>query len=730
MSSFVLPPLPHGVDAIRTIKVEPGDFSDPLICTLNPVAFGAKPKYVALSYTWGDPYPDNAALPTSPADAQPQGVYPTYLQNHAAVGRTTQSVMPTITLDGSPFPIGHNLYLALLHLRSLTEPLTLWVDAVCINQNDLQERNSQVALMSFIYTRATAVVVWLGVREHYRSQLDPFSDPFRSMAAEWKAGQVQHLAATLANKTKHRFSPPPDHRVFSRLAESSYWTRLWVVQELCLPRVLFLVYGPNIWTYEDFLQWEALRVARTKQPSPGLAVHQVIHEGLDAMLRLIDARAAKFSDAMRLENLLELFARNRCTDLRDRVYGLLGLANDVHPVSRSQQDDATKSIPDDAANSTPLGHVGDAAHSRRGIESLQVDYRLSFYDIWANVVDLIYCQAKTVDRRSDLGTTTGTPDSLRAPGISAQEERYRSIVRTSAVIQTALGQSVQEEHAKLKNPFIPKPSPIIRAIGYLRGQITELGPDYTSLIASARAQQDWVSLWTSHHCHEPSSLATLRRLNEEFMARLIAKDEQDLDLIREIRTPKVIAWPTGRLNEDINKDNPATGTPPDWVNSKLDKLYPEMWNEADNNNNNNNNSNDINQQQQLQKSAGIKSFIGTDHLMGLVPPAARAGDWIVRFWNCDAAIVVRSAHVHDTGVVTLGDSPRKTTTTTEPSAFLLVGRADVAELHDWKVTGRDEPPSDEPDILNDEKAPGLKSEALYISLDLPTLQVMTSRIQT
>ena len=63
--SFHYPLLPAEVDAIRILKVEAGDFYDPLICTLRSVAFGDKPKYVALSYTWGDPFPNSTSVPTS-----------------------------------------------------------------------------------------------------------------------------------------------------------------------------------------------------------------------------------------------------------------------------------------------------------------------------------------------------------------------------------------------------------------------------------------------------------------------------------------------------------------------------------------------------------------------------------------------------------------------------------------------------------------------------------------
>jgi hypothetical protein len=137
LETFPYPPLPVGVDAIRILTVEPGDFSNPLISTLTSVAFSSKPRYVALFYTWGNPYPDNAALPISPYErrsshglsesisANPRSqtytssepfvparqaareTVPTRSGAPSKIRETTQKAM--ITLNGSPFPIHHNL---------------------------------------------------------------------------------------------------------------------------------------------------------------------------------------------------------------------------------------------------------------------------------------------------------------------------------------------------------------------------------------------------------------------------------------------------------------------------------------------------------------------------------------------------------------------------------------------------------------------------------------------
>ncbi|ORY15938.1 heterokaryon incompatibility, partial [Clohesyomyces aquaticus] len=87
------------------------------------------PKYDALSYVWGRPDP------LSPK---------------------------TLEVNGGVLKITTNLHAALTAVMKGSANLTIWVDAVCINQEDLLERNQQVAMMSQIYKSATTVRIYLG----------------------------------------------------------------------------------------------------------------------------------------------------------------------------------------------------------------------------------------------------------------------------------------------------------------------------------------------------------------------------------------------------------------------------------------------------------------------------------------------------------------------------------------------------------------------------------------
>ena len=119
-------PLNSSVRAIRLVHLLPGDYTQDLQLELRVVPLRSLPQYDALSYCWGK-------------DLSPR----------------------TLLLSGHGLPIGSNLDCALRHLRPAHghEPRVLWIDALCINQVDLQERGAQVQLMRSIYSLAHNVLI-------------------------------------------------------------------------------------------------------------------------------------------------------------------------------------------------------------------------------------------------------------------------------------------------------------------------------------------------------------------------------------------------------------------------------------------------------------------------------------------------------------------------------------------------------------------------------------------
>jgi hypothetical protein len=127
MASYIYEPLDHIRPTIRLILLEAGNEAAEIQCTLRAEQLDALPKYEALSYTWGDP-----------------------------------NNLKTIYLHGHAHLVRSNLECALRHLRRPSEARVLWIDALCIDQSNLEERSRQVKLMRQIYNQAETVISWLG----------------------------------------------------------------------------------------------------------------------------------------------------------------------------------------------------------------------------------------------------------------------------------------------------------------------------------------------------------------------------------------------------------------------------------------------------------------------------------------------------------------------------------------------------------------------------------------
>lgn len=140
--SLAYAPLDRTTDEIRLLTVRPGIWSQTIKCTLSHAPLAqAKDHFNCLSYAWGD------ALQTS-----------------------------TISVNGTNLAVGQNLYDFLLRARKIKKiySMPIWIDAICLNQADIPERNHQVRKMGDIYSSAKYVFVWLGKgqrKTHLRAPL-------------------------------------------------------------------------------------------------------------------------------------------------------------------------------------------------------------------------------------------------------------------------------------------------------------------------------------------------------------------------------------------------------------------------------------------------------------------------------------------------------------------------------------------------------------------------------
>ncbi|KAI0386320.1 heterokaryon incompatibility protein-domain-containing protein [Hypomontagnella monticulosa] len=216
-------PLDRSIPQIRLIEILPCHAEDDIVsCELKTVALGPDVCYAALSYVWGDP-------------------------DH------TENIL----VNGVLLPVTVNLESALWQFRETGFPENeytpktrqLWVDAVCINQNDIQERTHQLTLMGSIYRNAASVLSWLGLPDGNRHDLAfqivrwllrivygtvPDLVGFRGIDPEKinriKRACIEWLVSLGSVRGNVHWT------AFDRIKESKYWNRMWIIQEMALAR--------------------------------------------------------------------------------------------------------------------------------------------------------------------------------------------------------------------------------------------------------------------------------------------------------------------------------------------------------------------------------------------------------------------------------------------------------------------------------------------------------------
>ncbi|KAK8112269.1 HET-domain-containing protein [Apiospora kogelbergensis] len=233
------------------------------------------------------------------------------------VWRTPISTEPkTILLHGVPHPVTDNLHAALEGLRYHERPRTLWVDAVCIDQNNNEERGSQVAMMDKVYSYASKVVVWLG---------------------DSSTSDIANEVKYYGNDLKRHYKRYP--RTFFMLHGQAdrWWSRVWTFQEAVLAKELVFHCGTATFTLQDLVNFSE-SVSRhfllgrqccffppmCQHLSKGLANVAIknLHQFVD------DCRTLHKGSKQLVDIVLDNSNRNS-TNPRDRVYGFLGLADNI-----------------------------------------------------------------------------------------------------------------------------------------------------------------------------------------------------------------------------------------------------------------------------------------------------------------------------------------------------------------------------------------------------------------
>lgn len=268
-------------------------------------------------------------------------------------GKIWISNSPTpIICDNKHLDIPKSLETALSHLRNPQESRIIWADAICINQQDDDEKTHQVRLMRDIYRSAKMVIIWLGP-ESKSGPGELALDLVPPLAAISKEPtpvveqlhqsadlrQLMQLGSQVLNSHGIQYhesmattaqdrdrAGTTVYTAFFELLERPWFARTWIVQEAVMASNAVLLCGTKSVQWRDFLDAFAYSI---KQPS---LMNILTPDTIVCALGLLSAcRAVQGGPGQRLLDLLLQHRQCGSSDPRDKVFALCGLANDIGP---------------------------------------------------------------------------------------------------------------------------------------------------------------------------------------------------------------------------------------------------------------------------------------------------------------------------------------------------------------------------------------------------------------
>lgn len=294
-------PISYDGLSIRLLTLLPGTFDSRILVELYELPFPAPPantniEYEALSYVWGTM--DNAKQ--------------IYVEDQDAGCCYVLRVTP-------------NLEIALRYLRYEDKPRVLWVDAVCVDQNNLVDRSYHVGRMAHIYPLATRVIIWLGPESNDSGvAMELFRQLKGKAVIHWGTRTMTPSSPepSEAHWADRNISLPFDeaqmlaiHHLFGR----DWFERLWVWQEVRLAAVAHIQCGNVLLEWQTFRDAVMLLFSKTLPPHAPSGFKKRAEQALWLCLRY--GRES-------LNSLLEFTKESKCLDERDRVYALLSMAEE------------------------------------------------------------------------------------------------------------------------------------------------------------------------------------------------------------------------------------------------------------------------------------------------------------------------------------------------------------------------------------------------------------------
>ncbi|PGH11902.1 hypothetical protein AJ79_04594 [Helicocarpus griseus UAMH5409] len=278
-------------NSIRLAEILPGRSNDSLQLQIHHTTLQNAPAYEALSYEW----------------AGNTGLRP-------------------VKCGSQEFHLSSNLRAALRRLRYTNRRRLVWVDAICIDQSNRQERSHQVSLMRDIYRNAQRALIWIGEeKEHTGAAFGLIP----ALAEKWVAqGSQEDITPTIQTEQPsephaNQLLDPSSKTLWGSIMDvftRPYFKRTWIIQEIIVSREATVICGGYEVDWTSFhraanhIVQEEFRTTREPQPATLFLI---------ALIRRIERRFEKGD--LRLRTLLRHFRPSKALDPRDKVFALLGL---------------------------------------------------------------------------------------------------------------------------------------------------------------------------------------------------------------------------------------------------------------------------------------------------------------------------------------------------------------------------------------------------------------------
>lgn len=285
---------------IRLLTLQPGSGDDEIRCTLRHTFIDERPfpNYETISYVCG-----------RPEEKRP------------------------IKLHGSPVNILANSEIVLRRMRLPASKRVLWLDAVCIDQNNVAERGHQVGVMSEIYTNTFRNLIWLGPDDgHTEQAITEIRAVIEEMTRECNG--LENFGLVLRNEDRQPQDPYTGLSSIDLSSRSSllhffrstWFRRLWIVQETLLAPISVLHRG-----HFEIAILDVLRVAawiHHKWYALSGDARKMISSHTSDMFALVDGEHGSlwsFAKSPRFLDLLTYLTQFETSNPQDHIFGILGL---------------------------------------------------------------------------------------------------------------------------------------------------------------------------------------------------------------------------------------------------------------------------------------------------------------------------------------------------------------------------------------------------------------------